>query len=111
MERTFVCIGREWALPTVLFPNTFSPERGSTVKPLTQKVQICKICISSGQSLAVSAEQGQDGTGDVAVSCGEMAQPAIVPGADTALDGAPVAGPASEKLVVSGEWHHLASQA
>lgn len=88
-----------------------APGKECTVKLLTQKVQISKICIFSGQSLAVSAEQGQDGTGDVAVSCAEMAQPAIVPRADTALDGAPVASPTSEKLVASCEWHHLASQA
>lgn len=53
------------------------------------------------QSPIVFAEQCQDGRGDVAVSCPEEAQPAMVPGADAALDGAPKASPTSEKLVVS----------
>lgn len=96
-------ICREHTLPDVLFPNTLSPGRGCTVEPLAQKVQIC---VFSSQSLAIFAEQD---LGDVAVNCAKMAQSAVVPGADTALDATPVASTTLEGLVVSGE-HQLASQ-
>lgn len=102
-----VCLSGERALPAVFLADGCSLGGRCSVESLASRSEVC---LSPTENYAASAAQGQGREGDFVAGSAEMAQPALVPGADGDDNGSPVADSSAERSPVSSRRLGVAPQ-